>query len=962
MMGDAHVTVETTASELTFYPGNAMAWQALQGLTYASAADLAVYTLASDGSAAAVLLRDVDYALGGNGETGNGQIRALTARDPAERWLVTRETPPTQKREFPAHKPIQSESLSKSLDRLTLIVQELLATARRAVRVPLGETGLVLPGKAARAGKYQAYDANGDPVLSTGTGADAGLRGDLALSTDALFADATFARQYPTVEAAYTTALAQGKKRVIVNGIAWVANGTVTTFNLPIVFRGGASINPNGNTITLAGGFIAEDRDAVFAASDVLAGRIVVPDWQQVTAWHCGAKGDYVSAAQPGTDDGNALQAWASLPCERKRTRGRFGTRRTIHWNGNAGGAANVNLGMQGDAGMRIIQVTDNIPIMTVWGSRGVWELPMLEYANRQASDSYSAVGVLVTPPPGQTGWYQNVIGRIMVRNGANVGFFNPPAFASTTTAGYAAGVTAITVANAQTDATGSYPWVPGLWVQVALAAGGLHISRLAGVAGAVLTLETPLPGAVNNGAAVSVSGETPPTSFPSAIFSNTIHSVVIDAPSRYGFVDRGTGTGDFIGNLYVRAPGSGDVATPTYTIEQAVYISGKTAQGIAQFNVEYLGFNREAVFVSGRHFKFGEVHFEGARLYANNTSLFAGTAPDLDIDLMQVEYWRVDPADIANGVAIFGPRAVPGTTLGGGRGQWRVRQLNTRKNVFSRADTNGRAFIAGYFTGSTVTQIKIESWRYDRDGGFYPSGQLVTPSSKGGLVALGNLLPPDCVAYAFNVDASVDSAANYQRIFTSIKGQFKIREVLAMHPSVSMTTAAGGIYADVTGTTLVSNVSNQGLATLTDSGKVLSIPLAAAEATVLRTGASDLSYKSSATQAKPAPLTGTSSYLTGRNGGDNNTNLAFINFAAPHGLTAGNTVLITGSVTAALNGIKRKIVDVPSATQIVVYCDSAAPVGTAGAPTADAAISVQHIPTFDLVVLGADLGNFDAF
>lgn len=59
--------------------------------------------------------------------------------------------------------------------------------------IVVGDSDVVLKGAppaATRAGKFLAYDADGNPVASTGTGADAGLRADLAASTGATLVDA----------------------------------------------------------------------------------------------------------------------------------------------------------------------------------------------------------------------------------------------------------------------------------------------------------------------------------------------------------------------------------------------------------------------------------------------------------------------------------------------------------------------------------------------------------------------------------------------------------------------------------------------------------------------------------------------------------------------------------------------------------------------------------------------------
>lgn len=848
-----------------------------------------------------------------------------------------------------------------------------------------------------------------------------------------IYANAVFSSSYASVEAAHAAAVTAGKTYVIVNS-AWslTANFTAT---LKLIFAPGFTVSCGSYTLNLSNGFDASDTQQVFFAAD--SSLITLPKWQRLTPFHYGAKADYISVGSPGTDDGAALNAWASELCYRVMPAGKYGTTQTIHWNGNGSGTVtNQNTGMQCDPQAWIIQRTDNIPIMTVWGSRGVWQFPILEYSNRQASTNYGAVGLLIAPYPGQTGWYSNVINRVMVRGGANVGIFNPPAISSTVVTPVSAGATSIITAYAQTDALGNYPWVPGMWVQILLDNSTYHISRIStvtpnsyvttlsstatidassivvndatgfvqgqgigimldtgstflttissvsgttiGIADnltaqassgnaatasqTTLGLSTPIASlrSADRGATVQFTGASSPSTFPSAVFSNTIAFMFVDEPARYGLVDRGTGTGDAIANLYVRAAGTGDVTSPVYTIQTAVYISGKAAGSIAQMNVEHLGFNSDMIFVSSRHFKFGEVHIEGCRSYTNSTGIMAGSVADMDIDLMQVEYWTALATDIANAVGIFYPRSTPGTSLGSNRGQWRVKQLNTRKNIFERGfSANSKAFIAAYATGN-VTQIKIDSWVYNRDGGIYPSGQLASPSNVGGLVSIGNLLPPDCVAY--RLDADANDGATYQRIFTSPKGQFKIREIIAFHPSYSLTTANCGVFADNTGTTLISSSNSQPLATLTDTGKILSIPLASTESTTLRAAFSDIYFKLSATQSAQTAISATSRYLTGRSGGDNNTNLGFINFGSAHGLNLGDTVVVTDSVVTALTGKSYKVVDIPTTTQIVVYCDSSTAVGNTSYPITSGTITVQRKPTCHIMILGADIAAPNAY
>lgn len=71
-------------------------------------------------------------------------------------------------------------SLTSAIDKAAVRDLALNMKLDRTLQVPFGEDGLSLPSAADRTGKYLAFDVDGDPVASSGTGADAGLREDLA--------------------------------------------------------------------------------------------------------------------------------------------------------------------------------------------------------------------------------------------------------------------------------------------------------------------------------------------------------------------------------------------------------------------------------------------------------------------------------------------------------------------------------------------------------------------------------------------------------------------------------------------------------------------------------------------------------------------------------------------------------------------------------------------------------------
>lgn len=73
--------------------------------------------------------------------------------------------------------------VNSALDRAAYRDRALQRDIDRCISFPVGESGSSLPSATSRAGMYLAFSASGAAVPSTGTGADAGLRADLAAST-----------------------------------------------------------------------------------------------------------------------------------------------------------------------------------------------------------------------------------------------------------------------------------------------------------------------------------------------------------------------------------------------------------------------------------------------------------------------------------------------------------------------------------------------------------------------------------------------------------------------------------------------------------------------------------------------------------------------------------------------------------------------------------------------------------
>lgn len=75
------------------------------------------------------------------------------------------------------------QSHDQALDQLTRQNIFLRGLLNRTILMPIGDVGGQLPSAAERAGKFQAYGASGEPIVSNGPGEDGGLRADLAEDT-----------------------------------------------------------------------------------------------------------------------------------------------------------------------------------------------------------------------------------------------------------------------------------------------------------------------------------------------------------------------------------------------------------------------------------------------------------------------------------------------------------------------------------------------------------------------------------------------------------------------------------------------------------------------------------------------------------------------------------------------------------------------------------------------------------
>jgi hypothetical protein len=110
---------------------------------------------------------------------GTGSITFATAPTAGTKIRIASDPDFTQEVEFQQFGPFRPNAINAPLDRAAARDIWLRSQVSRAALVPFGETGVVFPSAAARANRFPVFDSAGGLTTSGGTGADAGLRGDL---------------------------------------------------------------------------------------------------------------------------------------------------------------------------------------------------------------------------------------------------------------------------------------------------------------------------------------------------------------------------------------------------------------------------------------------------------------------------------------------------------------------------------------------------------------------------------------------------------------------------------------------------------------------------------------------------------------------------------------------------------------------------------------------------------------
>lgn len=130
----------------------------------------AVKVLIADGTETELALT-TDFTLTGAGDENGGTLTLVSALTASYRIEIFVDPVPNQEVDYAKNDGFPAESHETALDRLTMLVRRALSLISRSLVQPDGDSAAIstLPGKVDRASLYLAFDADGDPIASSGT-------------------------------------------------------------------------------------------------------------------------------------------------------------------------------------------------------------------------------------------------------------------------------------------------------------------------------------------------------------------------------------------------------------------------------------------------------------------------------------------------------------------------------------------------------------------------------------------------------------------------------------------------------------------------------------------------------------------------------------------------------------------------------------------------------------------------
>lgn len=169
------MTVSSTTNRVS-YSGNGTTTVFAVPFYFLSNSHLSVVRRSSSG-AETILTLGVDYTVTGAGVPTGGSVTMVSAPVTGQTLTIFRNVPATQETDFLPNDRLPAESLEQTVDKLTMIAQEISEEVGRSLKGPVSDSpslNMTMPNSSNRANKYLVFDGNGLPnVTASSPGGDA---------------------------------------------------------------------------------------------------------------------------------------------------------------------------------------------------------------------------------------------------------------------------------------------------------------------------------------------------------------------------------------------------------------------------------------------------------------------------------------------------------------------------------------------------------------------------------------------------------------------------------------------------------------------------------------------------------------------------------------------------------------------------------------------------------------------
>lgn len=113
-----------------------------------------------------------DYTVSGVGDAGGGNVTFTTAPANLAAVVLSGSAPYSRSTDYVRNGSFQEETVDNDFDLAIILIQQIDERQGRAIAIPIDDatgTDVELPAAADRASKYLAFDADGNPVATSGT-------------------------------------------------------------------------------------------------------------------------------------------------------------------------------------------------------------------------------------------------------------------------------------------------------------------------------------------------------------------------------------------------------------------------------------------------------------------------------------------------------------------------------------------------------------------------------------------------------------------------------------------------------------------------------------------------------------------------------------------------------------------------------------------------------------------------